>query len=172
MKTLIVMLGVALCMIGTIGLAEGASVARLLDSGDGLELSFQEGGQSVTEVIPVYREEGSRYFSAGIGIDERQAEYPPFPLKLVFTAGGKPFLTGVAVTIRSAKDGKVLTIPDSRITGPWLFIDLAPGLYHIAGTYGGQAQSLNGIKVEAGKQKTIHLRWPEDRGAGNLLPAN
>lgn len=171
MKRLIEVLGLAFCVIGAIGLAEGAPVARVLESGDGLELRFEEGGQSVTEVIPLYREEGGRYFSAGIGIDERQAEYPPFPLKLVFTAGGKPFLTGVAVTIRSAKDGKVLTIPDSRVTGPWLFIDLAPGMYDVTGTYSGQVQGLKAIKVEAGKQKTVHLRWPEDRGAGNLLPA-
>lgn len=171
MKRLIEVLGLAFCVIGAIGLAEGAPVARVLESGDGLELRFEGGEQSVTEVIPLYREERGRYFSAGIGIDERQAEYPPFPLKLVFTAGGKPFLTGVAVTIRSAKDGKVLTIPDSRITGPWLFIDLAPGMYDVTGTYSGQVQGLKAIKVEAGKQKTVHLRWPEDRGAGNLLPA-
>ena len=36
-------------------------------------------------------------------MEERQAEYPPFSLKLVFTAGGKPYLAGVDVTIKPAK---------------------------------------------------------------------
>lgn len=34
------------------------------------------------------------------------------------------------------------------------------------GTEGG-----DGIKVEAGKQKTVYVRWPEDPGLAVILPA-
>ena len=44
---------------------------------------------------PLYHSGTIRYFSTGIGQVEREAAYPPFALKLVFTAGGKSFVTGV-----------------------------------------------------------------------------
>lgn len=147
---------------GGMSLAEGGSVARIGESGDFLEMEYQVNGQRSKDSLPLYRAEGCRYFSAGVGIDERSAEYPPFPLKLVFTAGGKPFLAGVAVTIQSAKGGPSINIPRDHVSGPWLFVELPSGTYHLTAVYAGQTQGLKGVTVETGKMKTVHLRWREE----------
>ena len=149
--------------------AEGRLQARIGASGDYLEWEYQASGQTVKEYLPLHRSGKVRYFSAGVGLQERQAEYPPFSLKLVFTAGGKPYLTGVDVVIQ-APNGGAITIPKEEVEGPWVFVDLPSGTYGITATYGAQKRSLHGIKIVAGKQKTLYLRWAEDVGATVKLP--
>ena len=136
---------------------------RIGESGEFLELEFQVNGQRSKGSLPLYRAEAVRYFSAGVGIEERSAEYPPFSLKLVFTAGGKPFLAGVAVTIQPATGGPAINIPQEHVNGPWLFVDLPSGTYHVTAIHAARRQGLKGVKLEAGKTKTVHLRWSEDR---------
>ncbi|HEV2173183.1 MAG TPA: carboxypeptidase-like regulatory domain-containing protein [Nitrospira sp.] len=143
--------------------AEGGLIARVGQSGEFLELE-QSNGQVIKDYLPLYRAGGVRYFSVGVGLEERQAQYPPFSLKLVFTAGGKPYLAGVDVTIQPAKGAAAITISREQVEGPWLFVDLPPGTYDISATYGQHKQALEGIKVVGGKQKTVHLRWAEDTG--------
>ncbi len=151
-------------LLGGMSLADGSPVARIGESGESLELEYQENGQVSKESLSLYRAGGVRYFSAGVGIEERSAEYPPFSLKLVFTAGGKPFLAGVAVTIQSAKGGPSINIPRDHVNGPWLFVELPSGTYHLTAVHADRTQGLKGVTVEAGKTKTVHLRWPEDKG--------
>ena len=153
------------CLREGISLAASEVVARIGDSGDSVELSQQIDGRTVVDTLPVYHAGSVRYFSAGIGIEERSAEYPPFSLKLVFTAGGKPFLAGVAVTIRPAKGGPPIDIPRDHVNGPWLFVELPSGTYHLTAIHADRTQGLKGVTVEAGKTKTVHLRWSEDRGS-------
>jgi hypothetical protein len=86
-------------------------------------------------------------------------------LKLIFTAGGKPYVTGVDVAIRALNGDTSITIPKEEIEGPWLFVDLPTGTYDITATYGTQPQSLKRMKIVSGKQKTLYVRWPEDIGA-------
>jgi hypothetical protein len=138
-------------------------VVQMGDSGEYLELRHSV-EQTMIERLPLYRSGGLRYFSAGVGVEERMAEYPPFSLKLVFTAGGKPYLAGVSVTIQPASGGTALTIPPEQVEGPWLFVDLPSGIYDVTATHGDRRQSLTRIQVDAGQQRTIHLRWAEDRG--------
>ncbi|HEU4686356.1 MAG TPA: hypothetical protein VFS39_17750 [Nitrospira sp.] len=142
--------------------AEGHPVATISVSGESVDLEAPAGGRTVIMSLPLYRSAGVRYFSAGVGLEERSAEYPPFPLKIVFTAGGKPFLSGVAVTIQPANAGAI-AIPREQVEGPWLFVDLSPGLYDVTATFGDQTQHLKGIRVESGKQKVVYLRWKDDR---------
>ncbi len=149
--------------------AEGSVVARVGQSGDFLDLE-QSDGAVVRDYLPLYRAGGIRYFSCGVGLEERQAEYPPFSLKLVFTAGGKPYLTGVDVTIQPAKGEAAIIISRERVEGPWLFVDLPSGTYDISAAHGQHKQALKGIKVVGGKQKTVHLRWAEDTGVTVKVP--
>jgi hypothetical protein len=149
--------------------AEGGLIARVGQSGEFLELEHQSTGQVVKDYLPLYRTAGIRYFSVGVGVEEREATYPPFSLKLVFTAGGKPYLAGVDVTIQPAK-GAAITIPREQVEGPWLFVDLPSGTYDISATYGEHKQALKGIKVVGGKQKTVYLRWAEDTGLTVKVP--
>lgn len=148
--------------------ADAGGKVSIGEAGEYLELSHESEGRTVVDRLPLYRSGSLRYFSAGIGVEERTAEYPPFSLKLVFTAGGKPFLAGVAVTIQPANGGSALTIPRDHVEGPWLFVDLPTGVYDVTAVHGDKPQTLKGIKVESGKQKTVYLRWVEDRG----IPAN
>ena len=147
-----------------ITVAIAGPTARISQSGDGLELDYQEGGRSYKDTIPLHRAGQARYFSAGVGIEERSASYPPFPLKLVFTAGGKPYVAGVSVTVQHGNGPIIVTIPPEQITGPWLFLDVPDGSYRIAATMEGQTEYLKDIKVERGTQKTLYVRWAEDRG--------
>jgi len=164
---------IAGCMIMTLWLAAGADaspvVARVLPNGEAIELDIPTDIGMQKEQLPLYHSGPVRYFSAGIGQAERAAEYPPFSLKLVFTAGGKPFVSGVAVTLRQAKGGTVVTIPKEHNTGPWLFVDLPDGSYELAATLGGVTQQVKEIKVRRGHVLTQHVRWAEDRSPA--LPA-
>lgn len=150
---------------GGVSLADSGVVARIGGSGDSIELSQQVDGRTVIDTLPLYRAGSVRYFSAGVGIDERTAEYPPFSLKLVFTAGGKPFLAGVSVTIQPATGEPPINIPSDHVNGPWLFVELPSGTYHLTAIHADRTQGFKGVTVEAGKMKTVHLRWPEDRGS-------
>ena len=142
--------------------AQGNFVARVGPSGEFLELEH--------EYLPLHHIGNVRYFSAGVGLEERRVEYPPFSLKLVFTAGGKPYLTGVDVAIRNLK-GETVTIPGEQIEGPWLFVDLPSGTYDITATHGSHKRSLQDLKIVAGTQKTLYLRWAdEDTSAAPKLP--
>ncbi len=143
--------------------ADAGVTVRIVPTGDALELEIPTDIGPQKDQIPLYRQGSIRYFSSGIGLVEREADYPPFSLKLVFTAGGKPFVTGVAITVRDAKGTTVLTVPAEHITGPWLFIDLPDGTYEVSATLGGQVQVAKGIKLGRGKVTTQHVRWSEDR---------
>lgn len=150
--------------------AQAGGKASIGGSGEFVELSHEGDGRTVVDRLPLYRSGGARYFSAGVGLEERTAEYPPFTLKIVFTAGGKPFLSGVAVAIQPSKGGTALAISREQVNGPWLFVDLPTGIYDVTATYGDKIQILKGVKLEAGKQRTVYLRWSEDRGIPASLP--
>lgn len=170
-RRLVWMVGLAAVFIGGVSLADGGAVARIGVSSEFVELSHQIEGRTTVDLLPLHRAGDVRYFSAGIGLEERSAQYPPFSLKLVFTAGGKPFLSGVSVTIQPVKGGAAVTIPPEQVEGPWLFVDLAPGVYEVTAIHRDRKQGQKGFTVVAGKQKTMHLRWPEDRGLAGALPA-
>jgi hypothetical protein len=164
---LLLLLGMVLELSVVFG--EGTPVAKIGQSGEFLEL--EQNGQTIKDYLPLHRTAGVRHFSAGVGVEERSAVYPPFSLKIIMTAGGKPFLADVAVTIQPVKGGSAIAIPRDQVQGPWLFVDLAPGLYEVSATDGDHIQRLKEVKVEAGKQKVIYLRWAEDHGIAGRVPA-
>jgi hypothetical protein len=45
-------------------------------------------------------------------------------------------------------------------------------MYDITATYGTQQRSLKGVKIIAGTQKIVYLRWAEDVGASVNLPTD
>jgi hypothetical protein len=140
----------------------GPSV-RIMPSGDSLELVFPaDGGTPVKETIPIHRVGSIRYFSAGIGIEERSVQYPSFPLKLVFMTGPKAYLSLVSVTITD-REGKVrLQIPPKQVTGPWLFVDLPAGNYDISAEGPEKATINEHVTLSDKETKTLYLRWKEE----------
>jgi hypothetical protein len=147
-----------------------SSQVQIGQSGDYLQLQRQSDGKTVSHYLPLYRKGNIRYFSAGVGLEEREATYPPFSLKLVFTAGGKPYLTGVEVDIRAVDHEAAIHIAKNQVDGPWLFVDLPTGSYDITATYGTAQRALHGVPIVAEKQKTLYLRWSEDAGVTLDVP--
>lgn len=143
--------------------ATAGVTARVDPTGEAIELEIPTDVGTQKESLPLYRSGKIQYFSAGVGQVEREATYPPFSLKLVFTAGGKPFVTGVSVVLRRSKGPALVTVSGEQVTGPWLFVDLPDGTYEMTATLGGVTQQVKNIKVRRGHVLTHHIRWAEDR---------
>jgi len=151
--------GILVCLAG---LSEAATAIRMTPSGDGIELEYVgENGLSAKDTIPIHRSGQIRYFSAGVGLEEREAKYPPFPLKLIFVAGPKAYASRVSVTIADATGAVRLQVPAEQVTGPWLFVDLPAGTYEISAMRGSQSPPKQRIEIVSGHTKTVYLRWKE-----------
>lgn len=141
------------------GSAESRATSRILPTGDALELTYQADGDTWKDLLPIHHAGPVRYFSAGVGMAERAVEYPPFPIKLVLTAGGKPYVARVGVEVVS-HDGTIhLSISPDHVTGPWLFLDLPAGTYDLTGTRGEDRPHLRRVTVQSGLSQTLYLRF-------------
>ena len=152
---------VGLVLAGSFVASGAASTeSKVTPAGDGIELEYAaEDGTVSKETIPLHKTDSIRYFSTGMGLEERAAKYPPFPLKLIFVAGPKAYLSRVAVTIADKKGTVKLEVPAAQVTGPWLYVDLPSGTYTVTATREGQAQVKGEVTVEKGGVKTLYLRW-------------
>lgn len=142
--------------------SEIIATARMLPSGDGVEVEYRSEGETWTDLLPVYRSGSLRYFSAGVGMAARQVQYPPFPLKIVLTAGGKPYAAHAEVRIVAEHGGIALAIPADHVAGPWLFVDLPPGVYEIRGQRADSGVRLPKVNVSAGQVQTVYLRFAQE----------
>lgn len=140
--------------------SQAATSATMLPSGEAIELSGQGAQAAFKTTIPVHRSGNVRYFSAGVGLEERQADYPPFPLKLIFVAGPRAYLSKVGVTITNDSGTVRVDIPSDHVTGPWLFVDLPAGTYDVEAVSLGERLEKTGVRVPTGRTRTIYLRWP------------
>jgi hypothetical protein len=169
-RTLTFMSGVVICLALVAPgsplqrLSEAATEAKVTPSGDGIavEYSDEDGAKSVL-TLPLHKAGDVRYFSAGVGVEERAAQYPPFPLKLIFVAGPKAYLSRVAVTITDKKGTVKLEVPAEQVTGPWLYVDLPAGAYTVTASRNGQTHVKSQVTVTKGGAKTLYLRWKENR---------
>ena len=95
-----VWVGVVLAvLLGDVTDSLGKPIARETQLGDAVQLIENDAGGAVLETFRIYRYVDMRYFVAGVGEVERQATYPNFPLKLVFSGPGGVYLALVAATI-------------------------------------------------------------------------
>ena len=162
-------IGLMLCLapIALAGVGEGTSqaapVAKMAPDGSGLALEYLgAGGKREKEIIPVHQAGAVKYFSAGVGQEERAAQYPPFPLKVIFVTGPKAYLSEVAVTITDTAGKRRLQIPGDQVAGPWLFVDLSPGTYDLAAVGPGHAQVKARVTITKGHATTVYLRWKKE----------
>lgn len=136
-----------------------ATTATLLPSGDAIELTGEGAAAPFKTTIPVHRSGGIRYFSAGVGMEERHAEYPPFSLKLILVAGPRAYLSRVGVTITDDSGAVRVDIPSDHVDGPWVFVDLPDGTYNIEAVSRGDRAERTAIRVSGGRTRTVYLRW-------------
>lgn len=116
---------------------------------------------------------GWPYLSGGVATGGRHAmmaERNRFNLWVATVA--KPsgaYLAGVALRIEDSKDAsKVL---DTRMSGPWLMVELPPGRYDVSGTYragrDAQPQTLTTqVDVAAGAHRQAILRFDSPAEVG------
>jgi hypothetical protein len=135
------------------------STARMTPSGDGIEIEYRaETGVTSKELIPVHKSGTIRYFSAGVGIEERAAQYPSFPIKLTLVAGEKAYVSRVAITLTDPEGVVRLQIPPEQVNGPWVFIDLPPARYTVTAVRDNETiQKV--LEVPSSGTTTVILRW-------------
>jgi hypothetical protein len=143
-------------------IGEAKPTARESPSGDGIEVETGEGAGAEKIVIPLHQAGGVRYFSAGVGAEERAAAYPAFSLKLVLVAGAKAYASQVSIAIESANGTVKLEVPAEQVTGPWVFADLPDGVYRVSATKDGQVRSQAKVSIKKGATTTVYLRWPAE----------
>jgi len=106
--------------------------------------------------VPVQKYESVRYYSAGIGIDERRQLPQLYPLRVIFKTDKGNLLCDAEVTIST----KGTTVFRGRAqNGPWLVVDLAPGTYDIQAVQDGKARAAKGVRLTAGKRRTVTMSW-------------
>ena len=106
--------------------------------------------------VPVQQYESIRYYSAGVGIEERKELPQLYPLKVVFRTDRGHLLCDADVTIASG--GK--TVFRGRAEhGPWLIVDLPPGSYDVTAVQDGATRTAKGVKLAKGRQRTVVLTW-------------
>jgi len=141
--------------------AQAADETPAMPSGEGVELEYTgQDGTPIKTIFPIYQAGAIRYFSAGIGADERAATYPPFPLKLIFVAGSNAYLAQVAVTITDTK-GATVFVPGEQVTGPWLFVDLPAGTYDITAIRRDRSEVKQRVEIKPPGVRTVYFRWKD-----------
>jgi hypothetical protein len=111
-------------------------------------------------LFPLYEQNNIRYFSAGLGKEERSLAYPPYPLKLIFVKGERAYLTSVAIEVLQPDGTRLLSIPEDEVQGPWLFLNLPSGKYVVKATDSSGMSIERSINVPEEKMTTVHFRWP------------
>ena len=96
------------------------------------------------------------YYSTGVGIEERRKLPQRYPLKIVFKTDRKNLLCDADVT---ASIGKKTVFQGRAQNGPWMLIDLPPGVYTIKAVLNGKERSAKGVRIKAGKQRNVVLKW-------------
>ena len=145
---------------GGVSRADTRPQARLVPEKNRVEIGINNGMPHETRKLPLYEQRQIQYFSAGVGLEEREAQYPRFSLKCVFVEEPKPFLARVAVTVRDEQGREVLQVPGEQVNGPWLFIDLPKGQYVVTATRSDGFEVQRKIAVEETSTTTVHFHWP------------
>ena len=111
--------------------------------------------------FPLYKGEGFQYFSAGVGLEERQLTYPPYPVKFILVQGSGAFLSNVSFSIRQLDGTLNFEIPAAHVEGPWVFLNIPTGTYLITATNSQQKKIEKQVSVTEDRSQVIHLRWVE-----------
>jgi hypothetical protein len=115
--------------------------------------------------------QGFPYLSGGEGFHEREileARSKSFNVKLVFAENRGPYLADVKLAIDDA-DGIELAAFDS--VGPYFYINLPPGRYHIRATYMGKTKRIRNIQVVKDNFVNFTLTWHDIREAPAIARA-
>jgi hypothetical protein len=106
-------------------------------------------------------ENGIRYITGGVGIDEREAMREALPgdynLKIVLAAKSGPYLSNIPVRIADAAGNVLLETDDN---GPWIYVDLPSGKYTVSADYNGN-EKRRVVSIDGGMD-TVFFHWKYD----------
>jgi hypothetical protein len=108
--------------------------------------------------------QGYPYLTGGVGSDERIAleeRGKDFNVKFVFAESDGSFIAAVTVEIVGAKNEPIASL---STTGPWFYIQLPPGIYHVKATFAGQVKEAKGLRVSQDKRLQRVFVWAQARG--------
>lgn len=108
--------------------------------------------------LQVQEQQGVRYVSGGIGLDEREALRSlerNFNLKLTFAMDTGSYLAGIEVRIADGDGNPVLTAISD---GPIFLADLPAGRYTVAVTAEDETQA-SSVQLDTGGQRELIFRW-------------
>ena len=158
-KFLTVCLAMSLTSITIHQAASATPMAQLNADKDVVTLEFEEGGHDIVRNFPLHEKGSIRYFSAGVGKLERKTAYPAFPLKLVFAYDSGAFLAHISVEIHNNDGSLAVKIPAKHVMGPWLFVDLDPGVYEIVATNQDGEKVAKRVPVKKNDPLSLPLYW-------------
>ena len=124
-------------------------------------LEVPSSDKEVKLTFTLFKVNDVQYFSAGVGVEERNASYPNFPLKLIFVQGERAFLAGVTISITKSDGTTLAEIPSDHVMGPWLFVELPTGTYTITAIDSRQRIIKKEASVGEGGTSVVHFRWPQ-----------
>lgn len=104
-------------------------------------------------------ERGIAFLSGGFGEREREIlseKAKEYSLKLIFSDRKGEYIFDVMVKVFNQRDEKVLITASS---GPWIFINLPTGVYHLEACYQKVLKRVGKIKIEKRIQKMISIQW-------------
>lgn len=104
-------------------------------------------------------EKNISFLSGGVGIKEReilQEMGKGYPLKLIFSNKKGEYWSNVRVRLLDHANRPVLT---TVTNGPWLFIDLPAGTYHLEATVREERKTLSGIEISEGRRSILSVIW-------------
>jgi hypothetical protein len=105
------------------------------------------------------REGSIAFLSGGVGQQERETLKEMgkgYPLKLMFSNKEGKYLSDVIVKVRDQNDKTILTTVSD---GPWLFINLPSGTYHLDASFKGNEKKISKVNIEKETQKVISIQW-------------
>ena len=100
--------------------------------------------------------EAVKYLSGGAGDEERSqlmAQWPQFPLLIVFSAAGGAYAVADGVRVSNAQGALLLEVAQA---GPLLMVNLPPGEYRIQARIGAAAPQERSLRLGAQPQR---LDW-------------
>jgi hypothetical protein len=102
---------------------------------------------------------GYPYMFGGISSNEREileARAKDFNLMFVFADKSGPYLSDVQLKLASSKSGHILAI---TVDGPWFYIQLPSGAYHVTATFNGQLRQAKSLRVTKDKLTKQTFVW-------------
>jgi hypothetical protein len=108
---------------------------------------------------------GISYACAGVGESKDDPKWKVYPLKLMFTAGTRAYVSQVDVTLQDASGSEVLKV---TCDAPWLLAKVKPGAYSVTAKAEGAPPKTVKVTVPSSGQNELAIRFPGiPAGTGN-----